>query len=88
MPPPGSAAHEDAEKPVTGDAATKAKAAALAYLGGGTAGDVTTDYGGAGFEVTVTMSDGTTTEVHLDSSFGVMQHGGPPPPAASSSGNA
>jgi succinate dehydrogenase/fumarate reductase flavoprotein subunit len=46
------------------------------YLGGGTAGEVTTDMTGTGFEVTVTKSDGTTTEVHLDSSLNVFQ-GGP-----------
>ena len=76
MPAPGTAAHEDAEKPVTGDAATKAKAAALASVGSGTAGDVTTDYTQTGYEVTVTKADGRTVEVHLDSSFNVMQ--GPP----------
>jgi len=81
MPAHGSAAHEDAEKPVTGDAAAKAKAAAVAFVGGGTAGVVTTDYGGSGYEVTVTKSDGTTVEVHLDSSFDAMQFGGPPPPS-------
>jgi len=76
MPEHGTAAHEDAEKPVTGDAATKAQAAAVKSLGGGTAGDVTTDYFGNGYEVTVTQSDGSTVEVHLDSSFNVRQ--GPP----------
>jgi hypothetical protein len=82
MPAPGSAAHEDAEKPVTGSAATKAQAAAVKAVGSGTAGDVTTDYSGNGYEVTVTKSDGSTVEVHLDSSFNAMQ--GPPagaPPA-------
>jgi hypothetical protein len=76
MPAHGTAAHEDAEKAVTGDAAAKAQAAAVTSLGGGTAGDVTTDYFGTGYEVTVTKSDGSTVEVHLDSSFNVMQ--GPP----------
>jgi len=76
MPAPGTAAHEDAEKAVTGDAATKAQAAAVKYLGGGTAGDVTTDYFGTGYEVTVTKSDGSTVELHLDGSFNVRQ--GPP----------
>jgi hypothetical protein len=87
FPAPGTAAHEDAEKPVTGAAATKAKAAAVKSLGGGTAGEVTTDYTGAGYEVVVTKN-GTTTEVHLDSSFNVRRgpggmHGGPggPPPS-------
>jgi len=89
MPAPGTAAHEDAEKPVTGDDAEKAKAAAVEALGGGTAGDVTTDYFGKGYEVTVTKSDGSKVEIHLDSSFEVRQHGpggwggGPPPPSGS-----
>ena len=87
MPAPGTAAHEDAEKPVTGDAATKAQAAAVKAAGGGTAGDVTTGYFGNGYEVTVTKSDGSTVEIHLDSSFNVMAHpggwgGGAPPPGS------
>ena len=59
MPAPGTASHEDSEKAVTGDAATKAQAAAVKAAGGGTAGDVTTDYFGTGYEVTVTKSDGS-----------------------------
>ena len=83
-PPPGGAAHEEHEKAVTGDDATKAQAAAVKAAGGGTAGDVTTDYFGNGYEVTVTKSDGTTVEIHLDSSFNVRgapggRFGGPPP---------
>src|SRR5690242_4844135 len=84
MPAPGTAAHEDHEKAVTGAAADKAKAAAVKAAGGGTAGDVTTDYFGSGYEVTVTTSDGSKVEIHLDSSFNVMGppgggFGGPPP---------
>ena len=82
-PPPfpahGSVAHEDAEKPVTGAAAAKAQAAAVEALGGGTAGAVTTDLPGTGYEVTVTKADGSTVEVHLDGTFTVLQsrgHGG------------
>jgi|SRR5581483_2238752 len=85
MPAHGTAAHEDAEKPVTGSAAAKVQAAAAESVGSGTAGDVTTDFTGKGYEVTVTKSDGSTVEVHLDSSFTVMQapHGpGGPPPSA------
>jgi hypothetical protein len=83
MPAPGTAAHEDAEKAVPGTAATKARAAAVEAAGGGTAGDVTTDYFGKGYEVTVTRSDGSSIEIHLDSSFDVMGgpggwHGAPP----------
>jgi hypothetical protein len=78
---PGTAAHENAEKAVTGDAATKAQAAAVKAAGGGTAGAVTTDCRGTGYEVTVTKSDGSTVEIHLDSSFTVMQ--GPSGPSGS-----
>jgi hypothetical protein len=78
----GTAAHEDAEKTVTGASEAKAQAAAVKSVGSGTAGAVTTDITGKGFETTVTKSDGTKVEVHLDSSYNVMQgpggHGGPP----------
>ena len=87
MPAPGTAAHEDHEQAVTGDAAEKAKAAAIKAAGGGTAGDVTTDYFGHGYEVTLTKSDGSKVEIHLDSSFKVMAGpggcGGRPPPSGS-----
>jgi hypothetical protein len=51
------------------------------------AGAVTTDYTGRGYEVDVTKN-GTTTEVHLDTSFNVQSspngmHGGPGGPASS-----
>src|SRR5215470_8105610 len=59
MPAPGTAAHEDHEQAATGDAADKAKVAAIKAVGEGTVGDVTTDYFGDGYEVTVTKSDGT-----------------------------
>lgn len=100
-PAPGTAAHEDGEKPVTGAAAAKARAAAVKSVGGGTAGAVTTDFTQTGYETTVTKSDGTKVEVHLDHSFKVIQgpggqHGpppsigsgvqhGPPPPMGSGS---
>jgi hypothetical protein len=89
MPGPGTATHENAEKPVTGEAADKAKAAAVKSVGEGTAGDVTTDYFGHGYEVTVTKADGSTVEIHLDSSFDVRAGprgcGGGPPPSGSPS---
>jgi hypothetical protein len=83
FPAHGTATHEDAEKTVSGAAAAKAQAASVKSLGGGTPGAVTTDFTGNGYEVTVTKSDGTKVEVHLDSSYNVRQgpggHGGPPP---------
>ena len=82
----GTAAHEDAEKPVTGDAAAKAQAAAVKIVGSGTTGAVTTDLPGTGYETTVTNADGSTVEVHLDSSFNAFQGPGGPggPPMAGS----
>jgi hypothetical protein len=82
----GTAAHEDAETPVTGANATKAQEAAVKAVGGGKAGGVTTDFTKDGYEVTVTKSDGTTSEVHMDSSFNVVggPGGGPGGPEAPS----
>jgi hypothetical protein len=37
---------------------------------------VTSDFTGSGYEVTVTKSDGSTVEVHMDSSFNVAAQGG------------
>jgi hypothetical protein len=79
-PAPGTAAHEDAEKPVTGAAATKARAAAVKAVGSGTAGAVTTDFTGDGYETTVIKADGTKVAVHLDKSFAVIQGHGPGDP--------
>ena len=73
MPAHGTPAHENAEVAVTGANAAKAQAAAVKAVGGGTAGSVTTDFSQKGYEVTVTKSDGTSTEVHLDSSFNAIQ---------------
>jgi opacity protein-like surface antigen len=79
----GTAAHEDAEKAVTGADAAKAQAAAVKIVGSGTGGAVTTDYSGSGYEVTVTKSDGSSVEVHLDGSFNALQDPGPgAPPSA------
>jgi hypothetical protein len=75
FPAHGTPEHESQETAVTGDNATKAQAAAVASVGGGTAGDVTTDMSGKGYEVTVTKADGSQVEVHLDSNFTVMQCG-------------
>jgi hypothetical protein len=72
----GTAAHEALEKPVTGDNATKAQAAAEKSVGSGSkAGAVTTDMSGTGYEVTVTKADGSSVEVHMDQSFTIHEHG-------------
>jgi hypothetical protein len=80
---PGTPAHENAEKVVTGEAAEKAKAAALASVGGGTAGTVTGDFRNSGdYEVEVTKKDGSKLTVRLDSSFKVETRHGPGGPGA------
>jgi hypothetical protein len=76
FPAHGSAAHESAEKAVTGADATKAQAAAVKIVGSGAAGAVTADMAGSGYETTVTKADGSTVEVHLNSSFTEVAHGG------------
>ncbi|HEV7584834.1 MAG TPA: hypothetical protein VGO14_03545 [Solirubrobacteraceae bacterium] len=84
---PGKPAHENAEKAVTGEAAEKAKAAALASVGGGTAGTVTGDFRNSGdYEVEVTKKDGSKVTVRLDSSFKVESHPGPGGPRGSAGG--
>jgi hypothetical protein len=82
----GTAAHESAEKPVTGANAMKAQAAAVKSVGSGSAGDVTNDMTGDGYETTVTKSDGSKVEVHLDSSFNVFQGGHDGGPAGDGDG--
>jgi hypothetical protein len=72
---PGTAAHENTEKAITGVSASKAQAAAVASVGG-TAGAVTGNFTGNGYEVTVTKSDGSHVTVRLDSAFKVdREHG-------------
>jgi len=84
---PGTAAHENAEKAVTGQDAEKAQAAAVSSISGGKAGAVTSDFRGGGYEVTVTKADGSQVTVHLDSAFKVQTHpGGPGPGMAGGQG--
>jgi hypothetical protein len=82
---PGTAAHENAEKAATGEAADKAKAAAIVSVGGGTAGAVTEDFRhDGGYEVEVTKTNGSKVTVRLDSAFKVESHpGGPGGPGGS-----
>ena len=62
----------DNESPITGDALTKASAAALHYTGGGTVtGSEIGDEEGY-YEVEVTLQDGSEVDVHLDQNFAVI----------------
>ena len=56
----------------TGPAAERAKAAALAHLGGGTANAVEREDEEAAWEVEVTKPGGQSVDVHLDASYDVV----------------
>lgn len=72
---PGTADDEE-HQTLTGPDAERAKAAALAATGGGSAGTVERDgEGGAVYEVEVTKTDGTTVDVRLDGTFQVVTAG-------------
>jgi hypothetical protein len=66
-------AFDDGDAGISGPAADRAKAAALRITGGGTANAVERDSeAGATYEVEVTKKDGTTVDVRLDESFGLV----------------
>ena len=63
----------DDEGTATGAEANRAKAAALAHLGGGKANAVERDSeDGATWEVEVTKTDGSTVDVRLDANYKVV----------------
>ena len=64
---------DDGDVNVTGARADRAKAAALEITGGGSANAVERDSeDGATWEVEVTREDGSTVDVRLDESFGLV----------------
>ena len=66
-------AFDDGDAGINGPAANRAKAAALRITGGGTANAVERDSeAGATYEVDVTETDGSTVDVRLDESFGLV----------------
>jgi hypothetical protein len=67
-----AAAGDDDGPSATGPDADRAKAAALAHLGGGTANAVERDDEDAAWEVEVTKRSGETVDVHLDASYAVV----------------
>jgi hypothetical protein len=56
----------------TGPGAERAKTAALAHTGGGTANEVEKGDEEGAWEVEVTKPDGSTVDVHLDEGFAVL----------------
>ena len=67
-----AAGGDDDGPSATGPDADRAKAAALAHLGGGTANAVEREDEEAAWEVEVTKPDGRTVDVHLDASYDVV----------------
>jgi hypothetical protein len=66
-------AGDDGDVNVTGPGADRARQAALAHLGGGTANAVERDSeDGATWEVEVTKSSGSTVDVRLDGNYEVV----------------
>jgi uncharacterized membrane protein YkoI len=63
---------DDDETPITGDALTRASAAALQYTGGGTVTDSEVGDEEGYYEIEVTMADGSQIDVHLDENFNVI----------------
>jgi hypothetical protein len=90
-PPAGNPAamkHGPGETLLTGSAAAKARAAALAAVPGATVIRVETDSGPAAYEAHLRKADGSYVTVKMDTSFTVIatqagfgQGGGPAPPS-------
>ena len=62
----------DSEQPITGDALTRASAAALAHTGGGRVTDTEVGDEDSYYEVEVTRPDGRQVDVQLDRNFAVV----------------
>jgi uncharacterized membrane protein YkoI len=69
----GTAGDDDAtQKPITGSALDKAKAAALAHTGEGKVTETEVGDEESYYEVEVTLDDGRQVDVQLDESFNVV----------------
>jgi hypothetical protein len=66
------AAGGDGDRPITGSALAKAKAAALEHTGGGTVVETEVGDDGAAYGVEVRLDDGSEVEVALDGDFNVI----------------
>jgi hypothetical protein len=63
---------DDGEGTATGPGADRARHAAVAHLGGGTANEVERGDEEGAWEVEVTKANGETVDVHLDTSYEVL----------------
>jgi hypothetical protein len=67
-----AAGGDDSEAPITGDALTRATAAALAHTGEGRVTDTEVGDEESRYEVEVTLDDGSQLDVQLDERFRVV----------------
>jgi len=63
---------DDAERPITGTALTRASEAAIAHLGEGTVSETEEGDEDSYYEVEVTLDSGRQVDVQLDESFEVV----------------
>ena len=68
----GTGDDDASEKPITGGALDRARAAALAHTGGGEVSGTEVGDEESYYEVEVTLDDGSQTDVQLDRSFNVV----------------
>ena len=69
----GALDDEENQQPITGDALTKASAAALAYTGQGKVTETEVGDEDSYYEVEVTLDNGKQVDVQLDKSFHVVK---------------
>ena len=67
-----AAGEDDVDTPITGDALTRASAAALDYTDGGAVTDTEVGDEESFYEVEVTLDDGAQVDVQLDEEFNVV----------------
>jgi len=69
----GAMDDDASQQPITGDALTKASAAALAYTGEGKVTETEVGDEDSYYEVEVTLDNGKQIDVQLDASFNVVK---------------
>ena len=69
----GAMDDDESQRPITGDALTKASAAALAYTGSGKVTETEVGDEDSYYEVEVTLDTGKQVDVQLDENFNVVK---------------
>ena len=69
----GAMDDDESQQPITGDALTKASAAALAYTGEGRVTETEVGDEDSYYEVEVTLESGKQVDVQLDENFNVVK---------------